>query len=119
MSFSVAAASASLSCFIHCWRAWRLSLLMRPDGGLQHRAQDRARIADQPEVDVAILADRAVVHVDLHQLQILADALAVAHAEIERRADDHQHVGLGEGLRAGAVEMMRIARRQQTAAARR
>ncbi len=83
---------------------------------LQHRSQNRARIADQTEIDVAVLADRAVVHVDLHQRQFLADALAVAHAEIERRADDDQHVGIRKGLRARAVEVMRIARRQQSTA---
>ncbi len=31
MSFSVAAVSASLSCFSHFCRAWRLSPLMRPE----------------------------------------------------------------------------------------
>jgi hypothetical protein len=70
----------------------------------------------EPEIDVAILADGAVVHVDLHELQLFADALAVAHAEIERRADDDQHVRLGKGLAAGAIEVMRIAGRQEPAA---
>ena len=68
-----------------------------------------------PSVDVAVLADGAVVEVDLHQRRHV-DALAVAHAEIEWRADDDDDVGLAEGERAGAVEMMRIAGRQEPAA---
>ncbi len=83
---------------------------------MQHGAQDRAWIADQSQADVAILADGAVIHVDLHQSQILADALAVAHAEVERRTHDQEHVGVGERLGSGAIEMMRIAGRQQAAA---
>ena len=71
-------------------------------GGLQYGAEDGARVADQPQVDVAVLADSAVVHVDLHQLDVLADALAVSHAEIEGCADDHEHVGLGKGLASGS-----------------
>ena len=93
-----------------------LVLLDAPRGRLQHRAQDRARVADQTQIDVAVLADRAVVHVDLHQLQLLADALAVAHAEVEGRSDDHQHIGIGERLAARAIEVMRVARRQKPAA---
>ena len=88
MSFSVAAASAALSFLQPLLARLALVALDAARGRLQHRAQDGARVADQPQADVAVLADRAVVHVDLHQLQILADALAVAHAEIERRADD-------------------------------
>ena len=73
-----------------------LVLLEAAGGGLQHRAEDGARITDQPEVDVAVLADGAVVHVDLHELELLADAPAVAHAKIKRRADDDDDVGIGE-----------------------
>ena len=87
-----------------------------PAGGRQYCAQDRARIANQSKIDIAILADRAIVHVDLHQLQVLADALAVAHAEIERRSDNDQHIGARKGLGAGTIEMMRIAGRQKAAA---
>ena len=116
MSFSVAALSACASSLIHCWRACRLSLLSRPEAACSTAPRIAPGIADQPEIDVAILADGAVIHVDLHQLEILADALAVAHAKIERRADDHQYVGLGKRLRARTVEVVRIARRQQPAA---
>ncbi len=31
ITFSRATASASRNCFIHSWRAWRLSFLMRPE----------------------------------------------------------------------------------------
>src|SRR5882757_1389483 len=83
---------------------------------LQYRSEDCAGIADQSQTDIAVLTDGAVVHVDLHQLQVLADALAVAHAEVERRPDDHDDVGACESLRACSVEVMRISGRQQTAA---
>src|SRR5450631_1116920 len=83
---------------------------------LQYRSQDGAGVADQSQTDVAILADRSIVHVDLHQLQILADALAVAHAEIERRPHDHDDVRICKRLSAGAIEVMRISGRQQTTA---
>jgi hypothetical protein len=116
ISFSAAAVSASLSCFSHCWRACRLSPLMRPVAACSTAPKMAPGSPTSPKLDVAILADRAVVHVDLHQLEILADALAVAHAEIERSADDHQHVGVGKRLGAGAIEVMRIAGRQQAAA---
>src|SRR4029434_1088517 len=42
-------------------------------------------------------------------------ALAVTHEEVERRADDHDHVRLVEGERARAIEVMRIAGRQEAA----
>ena len=73
-------------------------------------------MADQAERDVPVLADRAVVLIDLHHGGVPAEAPAVAHAEVERRADDHDHVGLVEGHAAGAVEMVRVAGRQQSAA---
>src|ERR1700728_1961572 len=94
-----------------------LVLLETAGGRLQHRAENRAGAADQPEIDVAVLADGAVVHVDLHQLQLGADAPAVAHAEVERCADDHDDVGVGKRLAAGAVEVVRIAGRDKSAAA--
>ena len=85
-------------------------------GGVVHGLQDRPRIADQSQRDVAVLADRAVVHVDLHHRGLGAQALAIAHAEVEGGADNDDHVGLVEGVTPGAVEVMGIARRQQAAA---
>ena len=51
----------------------------------------------------------------MDQGSLFADALAVAHAEVERRADDDDDVSLAECRTAGAVEIMRIARRQHAA----
>jgi hypothetical protein len=79
---------------------------MRPD----------AACSTESQIDVSILAHGPIVHVDLDQLQILADALAIAHPEVEGRADDHQHIRFRKRLRAGPVEVMRIAGRQQSAA---
>src|SRR5205823_4928775 len=46
------------------------------------RGQDCSHVAHEPEVHVAVLADRAVVHVDLDNGGLLGKALAVAHAEV-------------------------------------
>ena len=82
------------------------ALVDTPGGGREHRAEDRAGIADKPQGDVAVAPDGAVVEIDLHHLRAAAEPAAVAHAEIERRADDDDHVGLVEGIRARAVEVM-------------
>ena len=77
--------------------ACRLPLSMpsgrRPAAPRPRMAPDRRRARG----DVAILADGAVVQVDLHQRRHV-DALAIAHAEVERRADDDDDIGLGEGV---------------------
>ena len=68
----MAVSSALRSCAHPFLRAvWRLSSFETAAGRLQHRAEHRAGIADDAEVDVAILADRAVVHVDLHQRRLV------------------------------------------------
>ncbi len=84
--------------------------------GVAHCLENRPRIPDQAERHVAILADRAVVHIDLYDGGVSAQALAIAHAEIERCADDHDDVGFVESVSAGAMEVVWISRRQQTAA---
>ena len=81
-----------------------------------HRLQDYPRVAGEAERDVAVLAYRPVVHIDLDHRRSGAQPPAVAHAEIERRADDDDHVGPIEGQTAGAVEEMRVAGRQRPAA---
>ena len=81
------------------------------DGG-----EDGARIAGEPERDIAVLADGGIVLVDLDQRRRLGDAPAIAHAEVEGRADDQDRVGLLEGVRPRAVEMVRIAFGQHAAA---
>ena len=83
---------------------------------LGHGAQDRPDIPDQPQGDVAILADGAVIHVDLYHRGVLAQSPAIAHAEVERGADDDDHIGLVESIAASLLKMMRVARRQRAAA---
>src|SRR5205085_4664463 len=84
-------------------------------GGLGDLAEDRARVADEAERDVAVLADRLVGHVDLDDRGLAREALAVAHPEVERRADDQDHVGVVERVAAGEVEVVRVARRKRAA----
>ena len=84
-------------------------------GGLGDCGEDRAGVADEAERDVAVLADRPVVHVDLDDLGLARQALAVAHPEVERRADDQDHVGVVERVAAGEVEVVRVARRERAA----
>src|SRR3954453_7659136 len=84
-------------------------------GGLGDLAEDRAGVADQAQRYVAVLADRLVGHVDLDNRRLAREALAVAHPEVERRADDHDDVGVVEGVAAREVEVVRIAGRQRAA----
>ena len=82
----------------------------------RHRREHGADIADQAERDVAVLADGAVIEVDLHHRGVGAKPRSIAHAEIERRAGDDDDVGLIEGDAPGAVEVMGIAGREGAAA---
>src|SRR4051812_34624977 len=84
-------------------------------GGLGDFAEDRAGVADEAERDVAVLADRLVGHVDLDDRGLAREALAVAHPEVERRADDQDHVGVVERVAAGEVEVVRVAGRKRAA----
>src|SRR3954451_12300975 len=84
-------------------------------GGLGDLAEDRAGVADEPERDVAVLADRLVGHVDLDDLGLARQALAVPHPEVERRADDQDHVRVVERVAAREVEVVRVARGQRAA----
>src|SRR3569833_681830 len=74
-------------------------------------------MANETEADIPVLADGAIIHINLHQRQLVADALSVTHSEIKRRTHDQNHISFGECITAGAIEMMRIARRQQSTAA--
>src|SRR5205823_7597556 len=93
-----------------------LILFEAASGRLQHSARNGARMSDQPQVDITVLADSAVVHVDLHQLELGADAAAVTHTEIKRSPDDDDHIRFREGVASSAIEVMRVSRRQQSAA---
>ena len=83
--------------------------------GVRHRAENRARVAHQPQGHVAVLADRAVVEVDLDHRRVVPEPLAVAHAEVEGGADDHDDVRLLEGVAARAVEVVRVPRGEEAA----
>ena len=81
--------------------------------------ENRAAVADQSERDIAVLADVAVVEIDLHDGRIGAQPPAVAQTKIERTTDDDNHVGLVESQAARAVKAMGIAGREDAAAATR
>ena len=85
-------------------------------GGIGDGLEDGPHVADQTQRDVPVLAHGAVIHVDLDDGRVGAQALAVPHAEVERRAHDDDHVGLVEGQAPGAVEVMGVAGRQGAAA---
>ena len=68
----------------------------------------------KPERDVAVLADGAVVLVDLNQSRG-GNSLSVTHAKIERGAHDQNDVGLLECIRSGAVEAVLVALRHHSA----
>ena len=54
--------------------------------GLTHRIHNSSQIADQAEIEVAIVADVSVIHVHDHDLGFWIQTPPVAHAEIQRRA---------------------------------
>ena len=81
--------------------------------GVRRRAEDRARIADQAQGHVAVLADRPVVEVDLDHRRVAPQPLAVAHAEVEGGADDDDDVRLLERIAARSVEVVRVSGREE------
>ncbi len=93
-----------------------VTLVDAPGGGIGDGLENGAGVADETEGHVAVLADGAVVQVDLHDGRVRAQALAVAHAEVEGRADDDDDIGLVEGVASRAVEVVRVARGQYAAA---
>ena len=79
------------------------------------RLHDGPGMSHQPEVDVTVLPHGAVVEVDLHDRRPGGQALAVAHAEVEGGAHDHDHVGVAEAGAAGAVEVVGVVGPEQPA----
>src|SRR5690606_20250412 len=77
--------------------------------------KDSTRIANQSQIDVAIFSYSTIVLIDLDYLRILAQALAIAHAEIKRRTDNDNHIRLVKTLTPRTIKMMRVARRQYAA----
>src|SRR5690606_16135741 len=61
-------------------------------GRSKHSAEDCSWIAGDSQRNIAVLANGTVILVDLNQGQIIRDALAVSHAEVERRTDDNDEV---------------------------
>ena len=75
---------------------------------LGHGGENGTGVTGDAERDIPVLPDGGVTLVDLHQRQVLGNPLAVSHAEIERRSDDHNHIRVGKGVPAGAIEMMGV-----------
>ena len=72
-------------------------------------------VADEADVDRAVLAELRGIAIDLDDLGRGVDAGAVADAEVERRADDDDAVGVAERLFAREVERVRVRRRERAA----
>ncbi len=89
--------------------------MVSPLRSLAHGVHDRAQIADQPEVEVAVVADVLVIHVHDHDLRLGIEAPAVAHAEIERRAGQQDDVGVVERGLARRHETVGMVARQRAA----
>ena len=77
---------------------------------LHHLLHHEAGVADDADVDGAVGADLAAVHVDLDDLELLAEgrAASVTEAEIERRAEDHHRVSLTQRVAARTAQEVRI-----------
>ena len=58
----------------------------------------------------AIVAQLAVVKIDLDDLGVRGEALAVAQPEVERRAQDQDDVGVGQGFPARAAQRAAVLR---------
>ncbi len=65
---------------------------------------DQTRVADDPDVELAVAAQFVPVQVDLDELGRGIDVglAAVAESEVQRRAEDQHDVGLSESLLARA-----------------
>ena len=85
-----------------------------PARGLQHGAKDRADVADETQLDVAVAADVCVAHVDLHDDRRL-EALAVPEAEVEGCSNDDREVGIFERVATRELEGERMIRAERTA----
>src|SRR5207247_2248785 len=73
---------------------------------------DQPGVADDADVAAAVLAQLATVEVDVDQLGLGVDVRTapVADAEIERRAEDDDHVGALERVLARLEEPVRVVR---------
>src|SRR4030088_1524739 len=78
-----------------------------------HRREDHTDVTDEAEIDVPVLADSAVVHIDLHHGRVFRQPPAVAHPEVERRADDYDHVRVVDRVPPRQMEVVRVPWRQR------
>src|SRR3954451_5897860 len=69
-------------------------------GGLGDLAEDRARVDDQAERDLAVLPDRLVAYVELHDLILVREARAGVNPDLERRMGLQDHAGVVERVAA-------------------
>src|SRR5205085_8395680 len=67
-------------------------------------AQHRRGVAGDGDIDAAIVAQLAIVEVDLDDRGVGTKTSAVAKAKVERRAEDENDIGTGERLAPRADE---------------
>src|SRR5690349_19641810 len=60
--------------------------------------EHRPRVTDDSQINVAIVAELAVVDIDLNDLGRRSNPFAVAEAEVERRTNYQHEVSLREGI---------------------
>ena len=72
-------------------------------------------MADDTQRHIPVLADRLVVHVDLHDGGFRAQAFAVTHSKIKWGAHNDDEIGFFKSVPTRTMEMMRVARRQHPA----
>ena len=99
----------------HPFGALRVSFRGAAGSGLLYGFENRAAIADHAERNVAVLADVAVVEIDLHDGRVGAQTPPITETKIERAADDQNHVGFVERQTTRAIEAVWIARREDAA----
>ncbi|CAM5292984.1 hypothetical protein SRIMM317S_04879 [Streptomyces rimosus subsp. rimosus] len=113
--FATAASSTARSSSIHSLRR-AAPVSSRPDAACA-AAASTSPASPTIQVDIPVPADRAVVQIDLHHGRGRRKPLPVPHPEVERRPDDHDQIGVREGVPAGQLEVVRITGRQRAAAA--
>ena len=85
---------------------------MGGDGGLHTAAgrccaelfEDHCEVADQPDVDGAVLADQFLIEVQLYDAGIGRDRGPELHTEVEGCAGENHQVGCGQCLPSAPVE---------------
>ena len=78
--------------------------------------EEGAGVGLDRDVDVVVAAEFRRVGIDLDQLRLGVEALAVGEAEVYRRADDHDRVGDAQRVAAAAAVEERVVLRDRAAA---